>query len=637
MSDLRSSLPVKVAAAFLTVVLSLAAILSSIAFVVAYNEGYYEEAPSPLTYADTEAAKGTAEALCHNALWDVDYDVSDYGQISLTITNSEGEVVLQQGDPSWRDAVFSMDLHLSGNITEARNLPEGEYQAVLTVGGFQEGKGRNPFYEIALLFDTVYPIRTLLMPTAIITILLSMVGIVFLCCAAGHKKGAEGIVPNVQDRIPLDLYLCGDAVLVSFLFMIWDSLSYSLDPLLRLFFYCLSFLPAGFMVLALLMTLSTRLKLGRFWENTVCWRILRFARRLVRALFRGLVEFFHLLPMTWRAAGLTAAVLVLQSFLFYWANWDMFMMVLMLAMDFFLLVWAVYLSWSLQRLKKAGQALAEGQLDAKVDTRMMLWDFKRHGENLNAIGEGMNRAVDQRMRSERLKTELITNVSHDIKTPLTSIVNYVDLLKKEELPQTAAEYVAVLDRQSRRLKKLTEDLVEASKASTGNMKVELQPIVVNEIIHQAIGDYDQRLTAGKLETIVSTYQGNVSAMADGRLLWRVLDNLLSNVCKYAMAGSRVYIDLSEKEGHVLLSMKNVSRDPLNISADELMERFVRGDASRHTEGSGLGLNIAKSLMELMGGTFAISVDGDLFKAELTLKGVRDAERSGKLIGDSLQL
>ena len=250
----------------------------------------------------------------------------------------------------------------------------------------------------------------------------------------------------------------------------------------------------------------------------------------------------------------------------------------------------------------------------------MYFDVKRHAEHLNAIGEGMNKAVEQRMKSERLKTELITNVSHDIKTPLTSIVNYVDLLKKEELPPAAGEYLAVLDRQSKRLKKLTEDLVEASKASTGSMTVSMEPIVVNEIIHQAIGDYDEKLAAGRLEVIVSTFEGNLMALADGRLLWRVLDNLLSNVCKYALGGTRVYVDLSAHDGRVFLSMKNISRDPLNISADELMERFVRGDASRHTEGSGLGLNIARSLMDLMDGTFQLSVDGDLFKAELSLKG-----------------
>jgi signal transduction histidine kinase len=230
----------------------------------------------------------------------------------------------------------------------------------------------------------------------------------------------------------------------------------------------------------------------------------------------------------------------------------------------------------------------------------------------------MNRAVEQRLRSERLKTELITNVSHDIKTPLTSIVSYVDLLKKEELPEKATEYVAVLDRQSARLKKLTEDLVEASKASTGNVSVQLQPIVVNEILHQAMGDYEDRLNAGHLEVVLNTYEGNLEALADGRLLWRVLDNLLSNVCKYALAGTRVYVDLGVRGEMVFLEMKNISRDPLNIDAGELTERFVRGDASRHTEGSGLGLNIAKSLMDLMGGGFTLSVDGDLFKATLTL-------------------
>ena len=221
------------------------------------------------------------------------------------------------------------------------------------------------------------------------------------------------------------------------------------------------------------------------------------------------------------------------------------------------------------------------------------------------------------MKSERLKTELITNVSHDIKTPLTSIVNYVDLLKKEDLPEQAAEYVTVLDRQSGRLKKLTEDLVEASKASTGNIPVALQPIVVNEIIHQAVGDYDQRLTAGKIEVIINTFEGSLSAMADGRLLWRVLDNLLSNVCKYAMPGSRLYIDLTTQGSRVALSMKNISRDALNVSADELMERFVRGDESRTTEGSGLGLSIVRSLTEVQGGSFRLSIDGDLFKASVS--------------------
>jgi len=317
-----------------------------------------------------------------------------------------------------------------------------------------------------------------------------------------------------------------------------------------------------------------------------------------------------------------AGILGAQSFLtlvMFESGSGGFFFLLTLFFDAALVVAAAWLTLQLQKIQDMGAALAAGDLDAKLDTEKLFFDVKRHGENLNAIGVGMNKAVEQRMKSERLKTELITNVSHDIKTPLTSIVSYVDLLKKEELPPAAGEYLAVLDRQANRLKKLTEDLVEASKASTGNIAVSLEPIVVNEIIHQAIGDYDEKLAAGRLEVIVNTYEGNLMALADGRLLWRVLDNLLSNVCKYAMAGTRVYVDLAAQDHQILLSIKNISRDPLNISADELMERFVRGDTSRHTEGSGLGLNIAKSLMDLMGGGFNLSVDGDLFKAELTLR------------------
>ena len=368
---------------------------------------------------------------------------------------------------------------------------------------------------------------------------------------------------------------------------------------------------------------ATRLKKGKILRNTICWRLWRWCVMVCRAMWDAMMEFLRVLPLTWRGVLFTGSVLAVQTFLtlmmFDSYDGELFFL-FTIVLDAALIAAAAWLSVQIQKVLDMGSALAAGELDAHLDTEKMYFDVKRHAEHLNAIGEGMNKAVEQRMKSERLKTELITNVSHDIKTPLTSIVNYVDLLKKEELPPAAGEYLAVLDRQSKRLKKLTEDLVEASKASTGSMTVSMEPIVVNEIIHQAIGDYDEKLAAGRLEVIVSTFEGNLMALADGRLLWRVLDNLLSNVCKYALGGTRVYVDLSAHDGRVFLSMKNISRDPLNISADELMERFVRGDASRHTEGSGLGLNIARSLMDLMDGTFQLSVDGDLFKAELSLKG-----------------
>ncbi len=379
---------------------------------------------------------------------------------------------------------------------------------------------------------------------------------------------------------------------------------------LQIAMFCLSAGIEAAAALALLLTLAARFKKGKWWRNTILWRRCWYA----------VVELVRILPVTWRVVLGVIGILGGQSLLVLLFLSGSFLIFLLTAvLDAALVVAAAWMTFQLQKVRDMGSALAAGDLDAQLDTEKMYFDIKRHAEDLNAIGVGMNKAVEQRLKSERLKTELITNVSHDIKTPLTSIVNYVDLLKKEELPPAAREYVSVLDRQSHRLKKLTEDLVEASKASTGNIAVQLEPIVVNEIIHQAVGDYDEKLAAGKLEVIVNTYEGNLMALADGRLLWRVLDNLLSNVCKYAMAGTRVYVDLGARDGKVVLSVKNISRDPLNVSAEELMERFVRGDASRHTEGSGLGLNIARSLMDLMGGGFELYVDGDLFKAELTLR------------------
>ena len=222
------------------------------------------------------------------------------------------------------------------------------------------------------------------------------------------------------------------------------------------------------------------------------------------------------------------------------------------------------------------------------------------------------------MRSERLKTELITNVSHDLKTPLTSIINYTDLLQREPLPPRAAEYAAVLARQGEKLKKLTEDLVEASKASAGAMPCHPAAVNLQELAEQALGEYEEKLAAAALTPVVSMPADGLYALADGRLTWRVLDNLLNNACKYALPGTRLYLDGTVQEHLAVLSVKNISRQPLNVSAEELMERFVRGDAARSSEGSGLGLSIARSLTELQGGRFRLVVDGDLFKAELAL-------------------
>jgi signal transduction histidine kinase len=372
------------------------------------------------------------------------------------------------------------------------------------------------------------------------------------------------------------------------------------------------------LALALLMTLATRLKAGRWWRNTLIFRAGRALFRLLRRAGHGLGKLTELLPCTWRTTLWVAGVLFLQFFLALLGLSDGAWLIPLVFLDLALLSAAVLYAWQMKQLFRAGAALAAGDLEAKVDTRRMFPPLAAHGGHLNAIGDGMNAAVEQRMRSEHFKTELITNVSHDLKTPLTSIINYVDLLKKEEITnETARGYVEVLDRKSQRLKKLTEDLIEASKASTGALTVTPERIDFNQLLEQALGEYEDRLLALDLHPMLLLAAPPVHALADGRHLWRVIDNLLSNCCKYTMPGTRVYVEAARREGLAVLSVKNISREPLNISADALMERFVRGDAARTTEGSGLGLSIARSLTEIQGGTFAVSIDGDLFKATVT--------------------
>ena len=277
----------------------------------------------------------------------------------------------------------------------------------------------------------------------------------------------------------------------------------------------------------------------------------------------------------------------------------------------------LYVLFQMKELQKGSKRIAEGDLSQPIDTSRLKWEFKRHGENLNCVSESISRAVDKQLKSERFKTELITNVSHDIKTPLTSIINYVDLIKKEEITDaTLLEYIDVLDRQSARLKKLIDDLMEASKASTGNLPVQFEECDIEVLLTQLIGEFEDKLSVNELELIVDKPETPVKVKADGRHMWRVLDNLMNNACKYAQPHTRVYVSLKQEGTIATITFKNISKAALNVPSDELMERFVRGDSSRNTEGSGLGLSIAQSLTELMNGKLQLDIDGDLFKVTL---------------------
>jgi signal transduction histidine kinase len=274
----------------------------------------------------------------------------------------------------------------------------------------------------------------------------------------------------------------------------------------------------------------------------------------------------------------------------------------------------------LKKLETGGKALANGNLAYKTDTKGMILDLKNHGENLNSIATGMTKALEARLKSERMKTELITNVSHDIKTPLTSIINYASLIGnelKDKDDEKLSEYSEVLVRQSESLKRLIEDLVEASKASSGNLDVALAPCDASIFISQASGEYEEKLKKTDLTLVTKESPEELYIMADGRRMWRIFDNLMNNICKYALPGTRVYLSLERFSDRALITFKNTSKEPLDMTEEELMERFTRGDSSRHTEGNGLGLSIARSLAELQNGQLRLALDGDLFKAILS--------------------
>lgn len=440
---------------------------------------------------------------------------------------------------------------------------------------------------------------------------------VFLLCSAGHRKGADCIVAGpVVRKVPFDLLSA--LVFGAGFFLLYLSVESVYAPSDFLIFLSMSVCLLAALILGTLycMNFAVRVKLGTWWENTLLFRFGRSFFHFCKKLLKKASWLLHRLPLIWKTA-IFCAVFFLASLINVMLGLDGARAILWLFAMILLLPAFLYIALMLRSLLEGSRALANGDLSYQIDTTKMIWDFKDAGENLNQISSGMALAVEERLKSERFKTELITNVSHDIKTPLTSIINYADLIAKEDsASETLKEYSGVLLRQSERLKKLLEDLVEASKASTGNLEVHLALCELGVLLTQTAGEYEQKLQERNLTLILKGQETPIRIMADGRLLWRVFDNLMTNVLKYAQSGTRVYLTLERQGTSVLISFKNTSSYALDVPAEELLERFSRGDASRHTDGNGLGLSIAQSLTELQGGTLSLTVDGDLFKVTL---------------------
>lgn len=471
------------------------------------------------------------------------------------------------------------------------------------------------WYKIPGIF--LWPLRNAYLPLTAVFGLLTLLLLLLRC------KGCRG---GILSRAPLDLtaflsvsaavlLIAGESAVVDGLWRYYH-VSYG-EPWYYwrdLIMIALGALIVCFFAALLFKSIAVQRKDWQWLKGSLCWRALQLGLRIARRVWYGLCDFTRSLPGMWRVVG--ALVLFCGFNYLCGVSHEEFFLLLALAVDAAALWLLLRFARECRQLEKAALALAEGDLKAAVDVES-LRPLRQHGETLNRVGLGLARAVNERMQSERLKTELITNVSHDLKTPLTSIVSYVDLLKKEGIEQEPARgYIEVLDRQSQRLKKLTEDLVAASKASSGAMPVNRERLDLAELLRQCLGEYAERLAAAELAVVPQIGEGSFVTEADGRLLWRVLDNLFQNAAKYAQPGTRFYASLEQGAGEKRLILRNISRQPLNIAPEELMERFVRGDESRSSEGSGLGLSIAKSLMELMGGKLTLTLDGDLFKVTL---------------------
>lgn len=460
--------------------------------------------------------------------------------------------------------------------------------------------------------EFAYKNRNSMMVYGFIAGITALACFVFLLCSAAHRSGTEDCVLLRQDKMPYDLYLPSAILLGTGLCaMLVECVAYELNTVKAVAAALIMACLAG-VFMALCMTTAARIKTGTLFKNTLIYR-------LCTGVGMGASSMLSSISGAWRFSLAFAGYLLINALLSYrfFTRGGFFTFLILLAINGGALYLLLNMIRQMRTLSAAGQAMANGDLSYCVDTSGMKREFREHGENLNSIGRGMAIAVNERMKSERFKTELITNVSHDLKTPLTSIVTYIDLLQKEDIQdEKAKEYIDTIARQSKKLKKLTEDLIDASKASSGALNVNMERVNISELLRQSSAEYGERMEAVNITPVVNMPEEDIYVRADGRLLWRVVENLLQNICKHGMPGTRAYLEARTENGRAEVSFKNISQQQLNIPVEELLERFVQGDESRSRGGSGLGLSIAESLTELMKGKLKLSLDGDLFKVEL---------------------
>lgn len=475
-----------------------------------------------------------------------------------------------------------------------------------------------------LVYDKFEPWLVPVMTGSVLALILALAGVVILTIGAGRNNEDKKVHLNFFDR-------CYTEIVAVVVFMIWLMGTSVIvqamdDEEMRIVWKTIGFgtlgLWFGIWFLAGWLSLVRRIKARSLWRDS----LLRHILLLVRKCFSkcsNLLVFLGGNMISRVKIILLFGIFIFLQFMFTGMTVEggsALSLLLMIVMDCAVLYYLIKKAWGREQIIAGLKKITDGDLQYKIPTEKLSGEQEMVADYINHIGEGLDAAVENSLKNERMKTELITNVSHDIKTPLTSIINYVDLLKREnpEDPKIRG-YLEVLENKAQRLKVLTEDVVEASKASTGNIALEMTDLNFIELVHQVIGEFEEKFEERNLTMVVHFDEEEAIICADGRRLWRVLENVFGNVSKYAMENTRVYVDVKVDRPNVQLSLKNISAQPLNISAEELTERFIRGDVSRNTEGSGLGLSIAKDLVQLQGGEFKLYLDGDLFKVTIEFR------------------
>lgn len=483
---------------------------------------------------------------------------------------------------------------------------------VLVIGVDTQLSAADDLYDAQIEYQKLHPWIKVSMVGTLIGLMGWILTLVYLTLSAGHREGNDEICLNIVDKIKTELVIAGFVLLVSELVMLlaqmgnreWDvagllvasgTICFMIDVLFLIFY----------------LSMVRRLKAEVMWENSlVCW------------LGKGLEKTFRERTVTVQiliafAAHMLVCFVLAEGAFHYGSSICLILLLIFSAAEAYLLLRTGVERY---RILQGVEQITGGDLEAKMDLEEFHGENRELADAINNIGAGLLHAVDDSTKNERMKADLITNVSHDIKTPLTSIINYVNLIKMEPIEnERAKNYIQILDEKSQRLKQLTEDLVEASKVSSGNVKLDIQTIDLVELVCQTGGEFNEKFESKELTIVTKLPHDAVLIRADGRHLYRAIENLYNNVAKYALENTRVYVEVQVADGNAVFSIKNVSERSLaleNSSVDDLTERFIRGDTSRTTEGSGLGLSIAKSLTVLMGGEFQVSVDGDLFKANI---------------------